>query len=374
MPALAIFVHDLSATGVVRNALAVAGHMKASGWRVSLVTCRPDGMLARQIPDVDWVCLRPKPRHGRSRALDLALSIGRLRRVVRALAPDVLLSAGNHAHLPCCLAMAGMRRPLRVYRISNDLSHGRAAARFSPRRLGARMLVRDAAALVLVSPSLAGDVAFASDAVRRKLAVIPNGVDVARVRELAAAPGFASLWQAEGDPVVLAVGRLVPQKNFATLVEAVAIASRTRPLRLAILGQGSAAARAELEARARARGIVGSLIMPGTSDNPFAAMRRAAAVAVPSLWEGSPNVLLEAMAVGAPVVAASTAGNAAEILDNGRYGLLVDPRDAAAMAAALLQQTDPARRVMPGMRAESFDRTIALERYRNLLLSLESSI
>lgn len=370
MPSLAMFVYDLSATGVVRNALALAAHMQEAGWEVILVTCRPGGELAAQAAGLAHVCLYDAPRRRGPRGIDLARAIPRLRRTIRRLAPDILLSAGNHAHLPCCLALRGLHRPLRVYRISNDLSHGRAPTQATLRRLGTRMLVGDAARLVLVSPALTGDPVFTGAAARSKITVIANGVDVGQVRRLAAAEGEALPWPADGDPVVLAVGRLAGQKNFATLVDAVALTSRARPLRLVILGRGSAAARAELIARAHAAGFADRLALPEPVANPFAAMAAAAVVAVPSLWEGAPNVLLEALAVGTPVVAARTAGNAAAILDEGRHGVLVDPLDVPGMAAAVLRQADPATRILPGGRAEAFDRRIALEQYRQVFQAL----
>lgn len=371
MPSLAIFVYDLSATGVVRNALAVATHMQASGWRVTLVTCRPGGELSAQGEGIARLNLHDAPSP-RSRSLDLAMSVLRLRRTIGELAPDVLLSAGNHAHFPCWLAMRGRARPVRVYRISNDPGHGRGGglARYSPRRLSMRLLVSDARRLIVVSPALAADPALAGHAAANKTVVIQNGVDVEKVRRLAADPDFVAPWASGGDPVVLAVGRLVAQKNLATLVEAMAIANRQRSLRLVILGHGTPAARAELMDRARACGLENKLALPGTCANPFAAMRRAELVAVPSLWEGSPNVLLEAMACGTPVVASRTAGNAAQILDHDRFGVLVDPLDPQEMAAAILRQCDSARWVLPGERAASYDGSVALDKYHEVMQGL----
>jgi glycosyltransferase involved in cell wall biosynthesis len=77
-------------------------------------------------------------------------------------------------------------------------------------------------------------------------------------------------------------------------------------------------------------------------------------------------VLLEALTCGCAVVASRTAGNAEDILENGRYGRLVDPLDAAAMSEALLAQLDPAKRVSPGGRVEAYDRRHTLSRYREL--------
>jgi hypothetical protein len=74
---------------------------------------------------------------------------------------------------------------------------------------------------------------------------------------------------------------------------------------------------------------------------------------LPSLWEGASNALLEALACGVPVIAATSAGNAQEVLGYGRYGLLVDPLDVEGMAQAMLYQT-VADACRPGSRAADF--------------------
>ena len=90
-----------------------------------------------------------------------------------------------------------------------------------------------------------------------------------------------------------------------------------------------------------------------------------AVLALPSLWEGSSNVLLEAMACGTPVIASHTAGDARYVLGSGKYGLLVDPLDPDALAAALLRQTSDSR-IEPASRARAFDRKHALDKYLGL--------
>ncbi len=87
--------------------------------------------------------------------------------------------------------------------------------------------------------------------------------------------------------------------------------------------------------------------------------------ALASHWEGSSIALLEALAAGTPTVVSRAAGDAAEVLDHGRYGLLVDPGDADAFAAALLRQIeDP---VFPGDRAAAFDMATMARAYREVL-------
>ena len=369
MPSIAIFLHQLAATGVARNSVAIARYLDAQGWRVAIITVRPGGELAGETGSVRHLTLGSA---GMPRAVELAVTVGRLRRAVQGLAPDILLSAGNHAHLAVMRAMRGQDMPRRVYRISNELSrppgHGSFLRSTGLRKLGLRFVAKDADRVVLVSPVLS-DPAF--DRCRRdgRVRVIENGVDVAEVRRRAQEP-VAYPWLDGDTPVVLAVGRLSPQKNLPRLIQAFAIAHRRRRLRLAIVGGGPTKARAALERLAREEGVVADLHFIDRVSNPFPIMRKAAVLVLPSLWEGLPNVLLEALACGTPVVASRTAGNAAQILEDGRYGVLVDPRDPAQIAKGILAQVDPERRIMGAERAAAFDRARMLERYKALFEEL----
>lgn len=167
-----------------------------------------------------------------------------------------------------------------------------------------------------------------------RLSVIHNPVDLKRVRALATQPlpGWAA-WMAER-PTVLSAGRLHRQKGFDLLIEAHArLRAQGHTHELLILGEGEE--RANLEALARRLGVEGSVHLPGFVSNPYPFMRRATVYALPSRWEGFANVITEAMACGAPVVAADCPSGPAEILEGGRHGVLVPPEDSAALADAL---------------------------------------
>jgi len=373
IPSVAIFVYDLSATGVVRNALAIANRLAAAGWDVEVVTCRGGTAFAAERAGLRTVTLgiggEPASRSGA-----LLRAVSRLGRHLRGREPDILLSAGNHAHPICWAASRRLRRARTVYRISNDLEHRGGARRSLKaifRRFSTRLLARDERAhLVLVSPHLLREPVLETAARRGKASVIPNGVAVAEVRRRMMESG-GHPWL-EGDvPVAVGIGRLVPQKNFAGLLHAVARANATRPLRLIVLGAGPQ--REALASLAGRLNIADRVDLAGVVPNPFPYLRRASVFVLPSFWEGAPNVLLEALACGAPAVASRTAGNADEILDGGRYGLLVDPDDADGMAEAILRQLDPARRVAPGGRAETFDIGMALDAYASLFERLAAS-
>jgi glycosyltransferase involved in cell wall biosynthesis len=135
--------------------------------------------------------------------------------------------------------------------------------------------------------------------------------------------------------VALVVSRLVPIKNVALAVDAMAIAARGRPgLRLLIVGDGPL--RADLESRAATLGLTGQVIFAGRVDHDVMPewFRAADLFVLPSEFDNSPNVVLEAMATGLPVVATDV-GGLRQYVRHGLNGDLVPAGDAAALAAAI---------------------------------------
>lgn len=364
-----VFLEDFGATGVVRNAIAIASSLARDGHEVVLLTAKPNGVLRDTVPPgVRTEALSDADRTvGRKTVMRRAF--GKFRAFVRNEKPDVVVSAGNHGHL-LVLAGTSFLRCKTVVRISNDLAHQRKAKKGSAwkkliRRLKFTAILALADRVVLVSEKLRDQIDELNPEFARKAVVIPNGVDIAMVRERAeeciprAVDGTS--------PLVLAMGRLVPQKNFETLLEAFAIARRDKDLRLMLIGDGPL--RSEVMKLAESLGITDAFVLIDPVTNPFPLIKQSAVMILPSWWEGSSNVLLEAIACGTPVVASRTAGDAKEILDNGRFGLLVDPADAEQMAEAILRQVGPSP-VLPKDRARAYDRMIALDAYSDVVTGL----
>ena len=174
---------------------------------------------------------------------------------------------------------------------------------------------------------------------------------------------------APGAPVVLTIGRIHPQKNLEGLIDAAALAMQRTPLRLMIVGSGDPPGVAKLKARAAALGIGDAVLFAGETDNVFAWLKRADVFALASHWEGSSTALLEALAVGVPVVAARQAGDARFVLDEGKFGALADADDPASIAAAIATQLGE-HRVLPGNRVEAYQLSATHERYLDLLRGL----
>jgi glycosyltransferase involved in cell wall biosynthesis len=366
-----VFIEDFGATGVVRNAIAIAGRLAEVGHDVTLLAAKPDGVLRASVPDAVVTASLNEPGDAGSRKAVMRRSFLRFRKFMTREKPDIVFSSGNHGHL---LVLGGTRfLPCRmIVRISNDLDH-----RGSDREVGAwskftrklkfRTILTLADRVVLVSERLLDQVKALDTALARKAIVIPNGVDIEAVRAQAEEPLADPSFFSGSAPVILSMGRLVPQKNFATLLHAIAIARKSKDVRLLVIGTGPL--EAALLLVADRLGIADAVRLIGPVPNPFPIMKRSAAMVLPSWWEGSSNVLLEAVACDMPIVASRTAGNAAEVLGENSYGLLVDPANADEMAAAILRQIGP-NPVRPTSRAKAYDRGATLAAYAELVAGM----
>lgn len=166
-----------------------------------------------------------------------------------------------------------------------------------------------------------------------KLRVLCNPMDFAAIRARAREPLPTSLAPCFAKPVILGVGRLVPQKAFHVLIQSHALLrAQGSDHNLCILGEGPE--RCALEREAERCNVRRSTFMPGFV-NPYPAMRRAAALGLSSVFEGLPTVIMEALSLGLPVASTDCPHGPAEILAGGLYGRLTPMNDPAALAQAL---------------------------------------
>lgn len=363
-PKVHVYVHDLRSSGVVRNALAIAARL-AQDRPTTLIAGFRDGFFLDQAERGPFAfeALNDGPARG---AASRFAAAWRLRKRLGS-GDAILLSAGNFGHPTVWAATRGLARVQRLYLMSNEIGRAGRASN-GPREWWAEALVKDAAKLMIVSPTVAASPSLAAALQSGKALLIPNGVDVGAARDARRGPP-PHLWLEEDVPVVVGVGRLRPQKNFPMLIEAMARARIQRRIRLLILGGGSAEAAAELQGCAEAAGLGEDFELAGETDNVFAWLGPASLFAMSSRYEGSSVALLEALAAGTPVVATRQAGDAAQVLGDGRYGLLADVDDVAGFAEAILKQLS-GYRVLPGQRAQDYSIDAMLEAYAQLIGSL----
>lgn len=373
-PDIAIMLFDLAVSGVARNAVRVANAAHAAGLKTEMWLAQASGELRDEVdPAIIQRDLGARLDAGysrRDRKLASKTLIFALAANYAERRPWLSLSSGNHFH---DLATAARREansmsPRLIGRVSNAAPN---SARWGNplkiwrkrRKAAARYAAMDH--LVAVSCEIRDELAGKLGVAPGKISLIRNGVDIVSIRRRAAASPPDWPWDSPA-PTILGVGRIVPQKNFELLLDAFAIARQQLPLRLAIIGDGPLGAREALMERARALGVASDVWLPGHRANPFPYYRHADLFVLSSRWEGMSNALLEAIACGCPAVAASSAVGAAEILENGRFGLIAapQPKQLARAILASLAQRMPAETLMA--RAGEFDLHRSLAQYVEL--------
>jgi glycosyltransferase involved in cell wall biosynthesis len=201
-----------------------------------------------------------------------------------------------------------------------------------------RAVYRYADGVVAVSEGVAADLRVKMGVPAAKIATLGNPVVTSDILVKAAQPLGHPWFEEPHPPIVLGVGRLHPQKDFATLVRAFGRLREKRTARLVILGDGSE--RAALEALVRELGLQADVDLPGFVANPFAFMSRASVFVLSSVREGLPGALIQAMATGCPVVATHCPSGPFEILEGGRHGKLVPVGAVEDMAHAIASTLD----------------------------------
>jgi glycosyltransferase involved in cell wall biosynthesis len=254
----------------------------------------------------------------------------------------VVLSGGNKADV---LAAWATRLPGTKFALFACLHHhlssemaGWSAAKQRRRIRAWRSIAGRSRGLITVSRGLADDFVRVTGCPAEKLRVIYNpivhpGLD-ARVAEPADHP-----WLAPGEPpVLLGVGRLTAQKDFANLVEAFARVRAERRCRLLIIGEGEL--KGELERQIRDLGIGDDVDLAGFQANPYPFMKAARLLVLSSRWEGFGNVLVEALYCATPIVSTDCPHGPREVLADGRYGRLVPVADPEGLAGAVIEALD----------------------------------
>lgn len=361
---LAFYVKSLAGGGAERVMVTLANHYAAQGHSVTLVLAVPNLTYASELhPAVPIHFLRSRRRS------TLALELGRFLRKERF---DALLATifGNN-FIAVMAKLLTRPRTRVVIREASTPSVDMLLTPMTPKEKSKalayyRWLYPRADAIVAPSRGVARDLQEFAVVPSSKLHVIYNPVlndsIYHKAQEVVSHPWL----QNKTLPVILGVGRLNHAKGYETLLEAHARVLRTYSARLLILGEGEL--RDSLTQLAHQLGTAEHVDLPGFDSNPFRYMRRADVFVLSSRYEGLPNVLIQALALGCPVVSTNCPSGPEEILDGGKYGELVPVGDADAMAQAILRVLDGERRLAPPEWLEQFRVEVVAEQYLKVLL------
>jgi glycosyltransferase involved in cell wall biosynthesis len=163
-----------------------------------------------------------------------------------------------------------------------------------------------------------------------------NPVNLEVIQRYSQAPPEHAWLQHKEQPVLMSVGRLAKQKNFAALIEAFALVNTQLDCRLIIFGEGPE--RENLTRQIQVLNLADRVSLPGFTSNPWCNMAQADLFVLPSEEEPFGLVLVEAMTCGLPIVATDAIGGGPRsVLESGRYGRLIPPQDVQYLAATLVE-------------------------------------
>lgn len=344
--------------GVERVMTNLAFGLRERGFDVDLVLVDSKGPFRELIPkNVNIIDLH-SPR--------VLYSLPKLIRYLKKCKPDVAISAMDHQNIVTLLATHIARvKTTNIVSIHTDWSGLYPRVKSFRDKILPFLMKRFylwANHIVAVSHGTARGLSLITNIPLDRIKVIYNPVVTLDIFQKAEEP-LEHPWFLPGEPpVILGVGRLAPEKDFETLIRAFKIVRDTKPSHLLILGEGKE--RPKLEALVKYMNLQEDVSLPGFEKNPYKYMKRASVFVLSSVWEGLPNVLAEAIALGTPVVSTNCPSGPSEILDNGRYGLLVDVGEPQQLAEAILRTlNNPPDRSILMQRGMEFSLDRIVEQY-----------
>lgn len=317
-----LVLHDFSGGGTERVAIRLANQWARLG-RTVHIFCGSEAGPVRALVDAGVTVEQadpPVPRGMLSRVrLGLALA-----EAARRFRPDAIFGPGNfHLLVLAVFALRGRSDAAVFCKISNPLLRAdRRGLGAAVRRLTLRAMAASVDGLVAMSPALRAEAARLID---------PDRV-AARWEPIFDAGSPDEIEFERDSTLIVAAGRLEPQKNFALAIDAMAHLARWTDARLVILGEGTE--RVRLEQRIAHHGLHQRVLLPGHVADIRPWLRRASCFLMTSRYEGYPAVLVEAVACGASALVTPCSPALEEILPHAALGAIVEP-DAAVIACAL---------------------------------------
>lgn len=347
-PDIGIFIRNLTEGGAERVMLNLASGFEKKGVNVEIILANAEGKFLDRVPkEIKVINFNNSNLYGNNLYGKLKLPTGfqslrslpKLVNYLRQKKPKVLLSA---THFPNEIAIlskkiAGVSTRIFVSEHTNISVEAKLVEQKSSRLLPltTKLLYPFADGVVAVSQGAADSLSSITRIAPKKVKVIYNPVITPELR-LKMMESVENSWsETEEVPVVIGAGRFVAQKDFSTLIRAFAKVRQVRPVRLIMLGSGRE--EEKLRVLVQELGIEADVSWMGFVSNPFAYMKQAAVFVMSSVWEGFGNVLVEAMAVGTPVISTNCPSGPEEILAGGKYGELVPVGDSVSMAEAILK-------------------------------------
>ena len=320
---ICLFPETLAGGGIGRTNLNLARGLLELGADVDFFLTSKKGALTEQIP------LRARVFEGGG---SVKTSLRPLYQYLNQEKPHALITAHVHVNIASTLVHKFTRgNTLLINTIHTATSTDDTTLKKRMLSKVSKFSYPHADKVVAVSRAAADDTADYLGLPKRRFDVIYNPVITPELFEKAE-QSITHPFFNEAQPVIVSVGRLTKQKDYSTLLRAFALLQREVKSKLIILGEGED--RAKLEDLVSELELTEDVSLHGFDTNPYAYMADAKLFVSSSAWEGLPTVIIEALALGTPVVATDCPGGTREILEGG-FGELVPVANPEALAIAM---------------------------------------
>ncbi len=322
-----IVLRSFTVGGAEKQSMEIAKNFVEKGAKVTLLTFNQKGGMIEQVPENVKLIVS---RRFRMFSVKVLMRVFSLIKTIRTIKPDLIYTSIEYA--PVAIAGKLTGTPTMIVFVSDPGRKSKPWIKTVMSNFWSRVGIRFASSIVANSYGVARE-CRQHFKLKSSPMVIYNGTNLQLVRQRAL-EDVKHQWLGDKTvPLIVSVGRLVREKDFATLIDAFAIFNKRMKARLLIVGSGKE--KNFLMRQIKRFKLDNVVQLVGLQQNPYSFMASANLYVSSSVSEGFSNTLLEAAALGLPIVSTDHKFGANELIEDGKNGLLVPVRDAKAMAEAM---------------------------------------
>jgi len=369
-PVRLLFVLDcLKGGGAQRAVINIIKNLDRANFRINLALIKRTGEFLNEVPeDVKIYDLGCKSAR---------FAIIRLYKVIKEDDPDIILSTLTYINEITYLATRLLSKKIPLIMRSAIVESINSKIEPFIVRILVKKAYCSANKVITLTDTMKRDLIKNYKIPARRIEIIPNMINFDHIRQKSYEDIQEDfITKKRGDiPLLTTIGRLTEQKGIRFLIEGFAQYRRYHDARLLIMGRGEL--ERDLIKLSTDLGIRDDIYFAGFKANPYKYLARSDLFILPSLWEGFPNVLIEAMACGIPVIATNSASGASEIIADSHDGILVPAADSDAIYQAIktLLGNSELRKGIAKMgyeKAKGFDAKLIIKRYEKIILQIHN--
>jgi glycosyltransferase involved in cell wall biosynthesis len=328
---IAFIIPSFDGGGAERVMVNLANGFASQGSTVYLIVFNNNGVYKKELSDkIQIIDINT------DRAL---FSYFAIKAVIKKENFQILFSTIGHVNILLIILKLlnkknGFRIVIRESNTSSQLVRSNLFLKLSLLDVLRKLLYPNADLIVAPSRGVATDLVHNYKIKRKLIEVVRNPINLKRLLSFSKKPIKGTFIDHLSSKIIIGIGALTKQKDFKTLIRAFSVVKKTHNCKLIILGEGPE--RQTLENVINELNLNEHVYMPGFVTNPFNYLKTSEVFVLSSIYEGLPNVLIQAMLLGIPCVSTNCKSGPKEILMNGKYGQLIEAGDQLGMSKAII--------------------------------------